>query len=1015
MVGYWRVLICVLFVSFSGYLAHGSQPPDLTPAEWAAGIAKKEIPALENHFRKFNHLQQISPQTFLQASNLLNALKIGLKTETNDAGMRTQGLRYVALTDLMVVIELGGLCGKNCPPALQEASKLAVSLITVLAGPVVEGTHETLLKRLRTVEAMAESAQKEILRDKQQEAAKSLAMRIESLQTLQPSDALTKAARALREGISLLSQNREEAGQAKLAEASSLVFGAKAELWDGRHLYQFLQLKLLSLTVMRSELIDQSERASISTQMAVLDRSIDDSSYDGAAAELQDKLKGIIAKKKLNENDNELPLYVSPEAVRASLAARLKAMSDWIPEARRFYEDNETTLQWMNYEHKYKLLGILGNLEAQLHTASLHLARTDQFKTIHAMNRSIQFFQTVTAYTIEAVLERSNSAPKYMAVWQRGLNRMMRGDRFMSDADMHELQQALKIERREGIRSAWLNRRNATVAAVSVLLAAEAISIPFTGGGSAAAMPATLATITTVSVVSAKTVLLASSALNISDRAKIHGVSGLANMDTAFDVMIILSLAPRPMVGGTAAATTVGKITQFGAKRLAQFQYSSAALLSISAPAYGAYLVYNSESIAREMEKDGITVTADEVARRGWVNIALGIVAYGTNAAYYRQGVKTNGKDFEKAIEPGTFVGGTLKSWGNKINQPGALMTYRANNPGAWGAMKTVGLGAGYAAFDYLLGTEVLLLSFANLDSNYLNHSYSEHRLPDLRDGESAVVLIGFDPSDYFLWAGAKARYSHRREIAKYGEKLLFYDYKSPDDFLAILAKHRQKHGPIRFMKIATHGRPGMLYTREVWGSPEEKLGGGWINANYLNGNKADLQKLAREIFAPDARFLFWACLTGTNLDNASDGQGKDAGEQFLNTVGEVLLVNGGAIDASTRVLMGWEATVGVLGDHLHREGFRTMSGGRPRLVIPVSPLVTMGPNGEALDGAPQAAPDALPEDETPDVLNVGKSLARRLIGIYTDMPPVWWKYGFNLEGPHWASPYYRYLEVKPH
>ncbi len=1033
------IALC-LVVSFSA----GAEE-NLAPKEWARLVSSSELPALKAYFNKSLSLNQIPAETGVAAQTLAEKISGSLAGNPDEGELRVQSLRYVALTDLMALSQMQGLCSASgCPNQLKDAIQKNIDLVALLTGDVQESSVAAHLETLKGVERLAEEAQQEILRTKQIEALAPILLRLQALAEAEPSEAsrLNGAVSDLRAGMENIRQKKSDAAEADLKRGFAAAFGNKAERWDGRHLYHYLSLRVVALNVARSQQVAEADQKAVLTALGSLSEVNDTDAYDKASATLQASLQTVVEKNKLAVIEPDVALALSPEAVRASLSARLGAMEEWASEAQTFFTDKETVTQWLRYEKRARLLMHLGNIQAKLYSAKLALARANDFRTIRATHHSIAYFQAITSSLMESILERSNAADIYMGVWERGLTRMTeKGESFMTASDYRKVRKALDLECREGVYRAWVNRKNASVAAMSVLLAVEAISIPFTGGGSAAAMPATLSAITTMSVVGAKTVLITNSALNIADRGKIGGLKGLANLDTAFDALVILSLSPRPMIGNAPATTTVGKITQYGAAKLAQFQYSSAAFLGVAGPAYGAYLVFDAETIAKNLQKEGVVVTADEVRRRGLVSVALGMISYGVNRAYYRDGVAKNGKDFEKAIEPGTFVGGTLKQWGKSINQPGTLLKYRADHPGAVGAVMTAGKVAGYALMDYLLFTEAMLLSYTNVDSFYLNHAYSQHELPDLREGETAVVLVGFDPSDYFLWAGAKAMYSHHRESAKYGSNLYLYTYTNPDDLFTVLEKHRKEHGPVRFLKIATHGRPGKLYTREVWGSPEGKAGDGWINYDYLEANQERLQASSREIFAPDSRMLLWACLVGTNQDQESEDGPKNTGDLFLAKLGDVMLVNGGAIDASTRVLLGWDATAGVLGNYLHTEGFRTLTAdGKPRLVLPLKPLVEEpGPEvprdaagfpvakleDRGDDSSPlsinllangdQPKADALPASEVPGVLEVGKSMFNRLFTLYTDTPPVWWKYGVNLEGPHWRSGYYKYVEVKAH
>jgi hypothetical protein len=97
-----------------------------------------------------------------------------------------------------------------------------------------------------------------------------------------------------------------------------------------------------------------------------------------------------------------------------------------------------------------------------------------------------------------------------------------------------------------------------------------------------------------------------------------------------------------------------------------------------------------------------------------------------------------------------------------------------------------------------------------------------------------------------------------------------------------------------------THGRPGMLYTQmadgTAGGSTEQAvslnlktfLGSGWMDREWLTHNRKVLREAARKAFAPDARIILWACLSGANFDPPMSTDQEQAevpiniGDQFI-------------------------------------------------------------------------------------------------------------------------------------
>lgn len=984
---------------------------DLSPQDWAKAMVEHEIQSLDSAFKEAVLQGTLPPQKLAGVQTLTRDLKLQLSGTPDEETLKAASLKYLALTDYLAFHRLKGLseAGKSLSAELLAAQAKADQMLATLqkASLQTQAERDAFLPSLQAVEASTEAAQKQILLQKRSQSLRGAVLRLELLASLEPArrDDYMKAAQALRDAMARAASDDEQGSDDRVALALGTAFGKLAETWDGRHLWHYAQLRSMALVLLRSDSLSAAEKSEVKTALDALLASADSDDYDAALAEFQEITTRLITDHQLNETDSDLVLYTAPDQVQESLVQRLQAMKKWIPEIRKSYLDNETWLQSWRTGDKRTTLAMLDGMAMSFERAAKTLEANMRASVLERFHHSANYLQMLTMFTAEAILDRSGSASLYREAWGRGMSRMEAGQPFMTDDDYQQVRNALKIERREGIRRAWLNRHNAKVAGLSVLLAAEAIAIPFTGGGSAAAMPATLSAVMTVSVVSAKALVVTTAALDIADRTKIKGVKGLVNMDTAFDALLILSLSPRPMVGGAPATTTMGRLGQAGMRRLAEIQYSSGVLLAGGATAYGGYLIYNAETIAEDMRRDGVQITAAEIRRKGLVNVAMGILALQQNASYYQRGVAKNGEGFRKAMEPATLSQGSIPRFIGQLRQFKTLKDYYTKNPGLVGKMMTVTKGLGYATMDFLLLTEAALFSYTNLDSRYLNKTAADHPLPDLKDDETAVVLVGFEPADYFLYAGALAPYSNRQEVRKYGKKLYTYTFQSPEHLMQVLAEHREKHGPVRYLKISTHGRPGRLFTAAIAAPPEAGQliqGDGWIDAFWLSQNARKLKAQAGRIFAADARIRLFACLVGANLDT-DDGEGTQVGEKFIQALGDTWLVNGGAIDASTRVLLGLDSTAGALYNHAMQESLKPTSVGRPQLVLPVTPLNLEEWGGEDQEGAPW-------KQEMASTLESAKAMGKRLVGIFAHWPPVWWEYGVNLEGPFWQSRY-RYAE----
>ncbi len=959
------------------------------------------------------HQGTIAPNKLGRLLNLTRDLKGQLTGKSDEESIKSASLKYLALTDYLAFSRLKGLneAGKPLSAELVAAQAKADQMLDALGSAALktQSERDAFLPHLREVEFATREAQKKILLQKRSQSLRGAVLRLELLANLEPerkTDYL-KAAQALRDAMASAANNDEQGSNDRVALALGIAFGKLAETWDGRHLWHYAQLRSMALAMLRSDRISASEKVEVKAALEALLTATHSEAYEAAFGEFRTLTTQLIEDHQLNENEPDLILYTAPDRVQENLVARLRAMKEWIPEIRKSYLENETFLQSWETGNKRDTLAMLDGMALSFERTAKTLEANMRAGVLERFHHSTHYLQTLTLYTAEAILDRSGSAPFYREAWRRGMMRMEAGQPFMLSADYAEVRKALKLERRVGIRRAWLNRHNAKVVGLSVLLAVEAIAIPFTGGGSAAAMPVTLAAMTTVTVIGAKTLVISTAALDIADRAKIKGVKGLVNMDTAFDALLILSLSPRPMIGGAPASTAMGRLGQAGMRQLAQIQYSAGVLLAGGGTVYGSYLLYNAEAIAADMRREGIEVSAADIRRKGLVNVAMGLLALNENLVYYQRGVATNGPAFEDAIGPATIVRGEIPRFIGQFRQFKSLKEYYYTHPGLVGTMMTVAKGLTYATTDFLLLTEAALFSYTNLDSRYLNKTAEAHPLPDLKNDETAVILVGFQPADYFLYAGSLAPYSNRQEVLKYGKKLYTYTFQSPEHLMTVLAHHREKHGPVRYLKISTHGRPGRLYTAAIGAPPEHgKLiqGDGWIDIFWLTQNAESLKTQARRIFAPDARLRLFACLVGANLDKDA-GEGTQVGEKFIQALGDTWLVNGGAIDASTRILMGLDSTLGAVSHHAQIESFRPTTVDRPQIILPVTPLNLEDAEwaGEDQEGAPW-------KEEMVSVQESAQMMGKRLVGIFAHWPPVWWDYGVNLEGPFWQNRY-RYAE----
>ena len=286
------------------------------------------------------------------------------------------------------------------------------------------------------------------------------------------------------------------------------------------------------------------------------------------------------------------------------------------------------------------------------------------------------------------------------------------------------------------------------------------------------------------------------------------------------------------------------------------------------------------------------------------------------------------------------------------------------------------------------------------------------------------MTLVGFDPPD-LLYMGAHSLHFSRKELDQYSSQYRKYDFETPDHLVETLQDHAKKYGPIRYLKIATHGHPGQLYTRS----------GSWIDSEWLKMNRETLKTIFRGVFAPNAEIILFSCLVGANLDHPQDGVSEKAGEEFLDLFADVFLVNGGRVDSSTRVLLGLDIgpgslvtggiNNGILMNHQTQDN-HSLSSNLPSSLMPTPrsekpSLLTLStkysPSGgdffqETTNRSPYGVDVSSGDESTPEEILI--YTGKRLTKILVHLPEYWWKYGVNLEGPWWQKRY-RHVEVGTH
>lgn len=750
----------------------------------------------------------------------------------------------------------------------------------------------------------------------------------------------------------------------------------------------------------------------------------------------------------LTEQDDhtgrELDATVFPQATAEKISSQILYFLRVTQAARQNYSQESSTWQKLKVWERSRSFAAFERIERSLKQLYRDIRKTEELASVETLAKDQATIKISIHYAIEAALNGSTTADEYANLIENvAQNYRNHSSQIVSAQHQQLLRTLLLTERHEETFRAYVNRDTITTSALATLLAAEAISIIYSGGTSAAAIPATSAALKAammggkVAVAIAKTILVADAAVRIIDRTNSQGFVGFASFDTAFDSLVILSILPRmPLPMGTATTKTQQAMQTFQ-KQLAYFQSGTIRQLSVVSSLFACYQMAYAESISQELAKDGVQLSTHEIRRRAAVNLAISTLAFVGSRRY---------AESEKLKNPAAY---------NEMQQKlslresfliqrikGALNPYRAGmnfyqaHPSMWRAVAGTGIGIGYVAYDYLLINEAILLSYANPDFNYMNQIEQKHPFPELKVGESALALVGLDPLDSFLYMGAHGKGSHRSELKKYGNQYDIDDFISPDDLLIKLQEHAKRNGPIRYLKILTHGRPGQLFTRQAEVSQDAVAGSGsygWIDATWMRAFKDKIRNVSSEVFAPDARIVLWACLVGSNLDWANEPNGNlKVGDEFLTEFGNAFLVKGGAIDSSTRMLVGLDAVFGNAVRSAANAGFEFDAAQNQRPMVPVidlenpidfedinRPLRTKMPiqdisylgQGHIYASASEEAAQVRPDNVGPGDSAI--YLLNRIQKMLIRMPEVWYKYGVQLEGPWWQNRY-KYVEVKP-
>lgn len=732
----------------------------------------------------------------------------------------------------------------------------------------------------------------------------------------------------------------------------------------------------------------------------------------------------------------EVLIELAPDQMRSEIYETAEAIRRAIPEIRKNVQQSSTVIDRSMFGFTEEALAALTHTDLILESAALRIRRGTDPDELLRVWRAKDQIKLLATWTLEASVAKSRTAGRLVTAFSGAVSRLWQpGVMFLRMEDLHQIHGIIEDQNSENWVRAFVNRQMGVVYAQSALLLGEAIAVPFSGGVSGTAMPATLHSIVVGLQIAGRATLIVSSSLNIADRYVQAGVTGLVNPASALDALTVVMLLPRPIPGPVDAQSWFGRILQSGRNRTAGWMYEAGRFAVVGHAAFGAYQLAFADHIASTLRLQGFQASAAEVRRQALGHFAqaflLGIVEWGE----YQRGQALGGDHHTQVIastNPITIFSKRLRNM--VFPHKAAIDAYNSLAPIIGGPLAGVAAvlpAAGYVAYDYIIASEAMMYFYAGSDFGYFAHNRKQQEYPDLAPGETAVSFIGFDEPD-MLYVGAHAIDAHRLEMEKYGKRYFIYDYHSREEFLAKLTEHARLHGPVKYMRIMTHGLPGKLYTADVQlsageGEDTAQLDG-WIDAGWLRKNRDKIQGVAEKSMAPGARAVLFACLVGANMDTPSPGLAEDAGDDFLRAFGETLLYKGGLVDASVRFLVGLDTVYGSMMNWAARDEVIRSGGLQHQPVLPIN-LFRKGTSGfleadeqlrqqmaaavvSAATGEGVMAPsDDAGWSQSSEMLQFAVA---RMWRMMTQLHKLGIRYGIQLEGPWWSTPRYKHAQVDP-
>lgn len=557
------------------------------------------------------------------------------------------------------------------------------------------------------------------------------------------------------------------------------------------------------------------------------------------------------------------------------------------------------------------------------------------------------------------------------------------------------------------------NKQTITAAGLTAALVGEFLLLPFFEG----AIPPTVIAVASAVKVVGTTIIIGRSTLNILDRLSQNGISGLVNLETALDLLVILTLAPRSaprMFSAGALAGRAGWVT----KAWAQTQYQAGYALLAGQTSYGVWQITRAEAIAREFHGQNIDISAGQIRKQGYVNIAFGLIGGAAGYMRYRAAASKAGSNYSTIIQEaryGTRLKANLELMKTQLNPWHALLKIKGGIQGVLAKNFRTGAtsifkGGLQLTYDAMMAQTLVLLPFTYADYNFM----SKVQIPDVKSGEIAVVANGFDPTDLLYYA-TTTDISNTQELTKYvrGKNLFFIDFDTPHTLFKKLAALSIKHGKIKYLKIATHGMPGHMLTRthdlegDFRGDYADDLT--FIDIAFLKGNRNSLQTFAFNSMAENSEVVLASCLVGANLDEPMEIHDRPIhqkiGDEFIHLLGDILLVRGGTIDSSRRMIGAMKGMYGsaatlALFSGMETEKSRSFFAEAKKIQDDVNDSNAYATRLEKL------YLHSIPATQADQELykNIIQEMASRIVQTHLKMYQMVYKYGINIEGGFFAE-----------